>query len=116
MDNVVPLRRTSKRTIPARRPAPEPTAPEPLWREAVGTQLREERRRRGERIADVAGRAAVSPQYLSEIERGRKDPSSEVLSALAGALGLSVLDLTERSTRHLVPVSARPRGPVALAA
>jgi ribosome-binding protein aMBF1 (putative translation factor) len=115
MDNVVPLRRAPKRTMPAR-PRPEPTTPEPLWREAVGTQLRAERRTRGERIADVAGRAGVSPQYLSEIERGRKDPSSEVLSALAGALGLSVLDLTERSVRHLVRIPARPQGPVALAA
>ena len=111
MDNVVPLRRA----FPAR-PAQEPRTPEPLWREAVGTQLREERRTRGERIADVAGRAGVSPQYLSEIERGRKDPSSEVLSALAGALGLSVLDLTERAVGHLVRVPAQPRGPVALAA
>ncbi|MCW2648788.1 MAG: helix-turn-helix domain protein, partial [Pseudonocardiales bacterium] len=62
---------------------------EPLWRAALGVQLREERRHRDERIADVAGRAGISPQYLSEIERGRKDPSSEILSAISGALGLS---------------------------
>lgn len=105
MDNVVPFRRR-----PARR------APEPLWREAVGSQLREERGERGERIADVAERAGVSPQYLSEIERGRKDPSSEVLSAVAGALGLSVLDLTRRASRHLAPVSSRPSDPLRLAA
>lgn len=105
MDNVVPLRRR-----PAR------PAPEPLWREAVGSQLREERRARGERIADVAERAGVSPQYLSEIERGRKDPSSEVLSAVGGALGLSVFDLTRRAARHLGPVPSRPSGPVCLAA
>jgi len=101
MDNVIPLRRPA---------APEP---EPLWREAVGDQLREERRVRGERIADVAGRAGVSPQYLSELERGLKDPSSEVLSAVAGALGLRVLDLTRRVGQRL----AQPaRGPVCLAA
>lgn len=110
MNNVVPLRRVPER------PTPERRAPEPLWREAIGTQLREERRLRAERIADVAARAGVSPQYLSEIERGRKDPSSEVLSAVAGALGLSVLDLTGRSIRHLVRTSGRPTGPVALAA
>ena len=92
MDNVVALRR-----LPA---------PEPLWREVVGTQLREERRRRGERIADVAARAGVSPQYLSEIERGRKDPSSEVLAALAGALGLLVLDLTRRSAGRVSRTAA----------
>src|SRR5918995_5317710 len=100
MSEVVPLRRRT-----------EPPAPEPLWREAVGTQLREERRHRGERIADVAERAGVSPQYLSEVERGRKDPSSEVLSALSGALELSVLDLTRRASRHLVAVPSRPSGP-----
>ena len=105
MDNVVALRRR-----PAR------PAPEPLWREAVGSQLREERRERGERIADVAARAGVSPQYLSELERGRKDPSSEILSAVGGALGLSVLDLTRRATSHLAPLSSRPTGPVCLAA
>ena len=32
-------------------------------------------------------RAGISPQYLSEVERGRKDPSSEVLAAISGALG-----------------------------
>lgn len=86
MDNVVPLRRRSQPVSPTRRPTPARTAPEPLWREAIGTQLRQERRTRGERIADVAGRAGVSPQYLSEVERGRKEASSEVLGALCDAL------------------------------
>ncbi|MFN2561746.1 MAG: helix-turn-helix domain-containing protein [Jatrophihabitans sp.] len=98
MTNVFPLRPRSVRD------------PEPLWREALGEQLREERSRREERIADVAGRAGVSPQYLSELERGRKDPSSEILSAVSGALGLSVHELTRRAGQHLA------RGPVCLAA
>lgn len=101
MDNVVPLRP---------RPAPRP---EPLWREALGDQLRVERGRRSERIADVAGRAGVSPQYLSELERGRKDPSSEILSAVSGALGLSVSELTRRAGQRLADGI---RGPVCLAA
>jgi DNA-binding XRE family transcriptional regulator len=101
MDNVIPLR---TRTAPA---------PEPLWREVLGDQLREERRARAERIVDVADRAGVSPQYLSELERGRKDPSSEVLSAVSGALGLSVLDLTRRAGMRL---ARRVTGPVCLAA
>lgn len=101
MNNVIPLRR---------RPAPDP---EPLWREALGDQLREERHARRERIVDVADRAGVSPQYLSELERGRKDPSSEILSAVSGALGLSVLDLTRRAGRRL---AGGMSGPVCLAA
>jgi transcriptional regulator with XRE-family HTH domain len=100
MDNVVPLRRP-------------PREIEPLWREALGEQLRVERRERGERIADVAHRAGISPQYLSELERGCKDASSEMLSAVCGALRISVLQLTRRASMHL----ARPsRGPVCLAA
>jgi hypothetical protein len=72
---------------------------EPLWRELVGEELRALRHDRGERLVDVAERAGVSPQYLSEVERGLKDPSSEMLAAVAGSLGLSVRELTVRATR-----------------
>ena len=48
---------------------------EPLWREAVGQELREERHRQERTLADVAEESGVSTQYLSEIERGRKEPS-----------------------------------------
>lgn len=86
-----------------------------LWRDVVGAVLRESRSRRGERLADVAVRAGVSPQYLSEVERGRKEPSSEILAAVADALDLTLADLTRRVTltldaeprrqRHLRPVA-----------
>jgi transcriptional regulator with XRE-family HTH domain len=89
--------------------------PQPLWRELVGRELRAERLARRERLVDVADVAGVSAQYLSEIERGLKDPSSEVLAAVAGALGLGVLELTRRVSAP-VPVRARPSGPVCLAA
>jgi transcriptional regulator with XRE-family HTH domain len=94
--------------LPGRAPEPEPQ-PEPLWREAVGRELREERQDAGRTLADVAGEAGVSTQYLSEVERGRKEPSSEVLQAVAGALDLRLVDLTVRVSRRL-------RGPLALAA
>jgi transcriptional regulator with XRE-family HTH domain len=76
-----------------------PPAPEPLWRELVGQELHRERVGRGERLVDVAERAGVSMQYLSEIERGLKDPSSEMLQAIAGALDLSVRELAVRTAR-----------------
>ena len=98
--------------LPFRR---EREAREPLWREAVGEQLREERTARRERLTDVAGRAGVSSQYLSELERGLKEPSSEVLAALAGALRLSVADLASRATSRLTSTRAF-RDPVCLAA
>ncbi len=94
---------------------PAPTTPatpppvEPLWRKAAGEELRRERQRSERTLADVAGKAGISVQYLSEVERGRKEPSSEVLSAVSGALGLRLADLTIRVSRRL-------SGPVCLAA
>jgi transcriptional regulator with XRE-family HTH domain len=68
-------------------------APEPLWREVLGNRLRSLRTDRDETLAQTAERAGISPQYLSEIERGRKEASSEMIAALAGALGVTVADL-----------------------
>ncbi|MCA2208868.1 helix-turn-helix domain-containing protein [Nocardia rosealba] len=67
--------------------------PELLWREALGERLRTLRQEQRSTLVDTAGRAGISPQYLSEVERGRKEPSSEMIAALAGALGTSVGDL-----------------------
>ncbi|KQY57757.1 hypothetical protein ASD30_14205 [Nocardioides sp. Root140] len=107
----------------------EPRTPEPLWREVTGELLRERRHMRGEKLSETASRAGISTQYLSEVERGRKDPSSEVLSAVAGALDLTLRDLAVAAARRLYVVPAGPigtasirqdvgalRGPLALAA
>jgi len=75
--------------------------PEPLWREVLGQRLRALRRSRGETLTETAERAGISPQYLSEIERGLKDPSSEVLAAVTGALGATLIDLTAQVTDEL---------------
>ncbi|MFD3707591.1 helix-turn-helix domain-containing protein [Nocardia sp. NPDC058658] len=85
--------------------------PEPLWREALGERLRALRSEQRATLVDTAGRAGISPQYLSEVERGRKEPSSEMIAALAGALGTSLGDLVaqvaESMRRHaLVPTGA----------
>jgi transcriptional regulator with XRE-family HTH domain len=82
-------------TQPAARPATRPSTPEPLWRELLGSQLRELRRQHQESLAETAGRAGISPQYLSEVERGLKEPSSEMIAALAGALGTTLGGLAE---------------------
>jgi transcriptional regulator with XRE-family HTH domain len=75
--------------------------PDVLWRELVGDQLRRERQDRGERLTDVAQRAGVSTQYLSEVERGLKDASSEMLHAITGALGLTVRQLAARVSTEI---------------
>lgn len=86
---------------------------EPLWRESVGAELRTERKRQRRTLADVAERAGMSVQYLSEVERGLKEPSSELLAAAAGSLGLRLADLTHRVTRRLVLDLGSAPGPAA---
>ncbi|MYW66875.1 helix-turn-helix domain-containing protein [Streptomyces sp. SID8379] len=75
-----------------RSPRPAPS-PEPLWRHVVGDVLRRRRRAQGRTLQDVADVAGISMPYLSEMERGRKEASSEMLAAVAGALGLGLFDV-----------------------
>jgi transcriptional regulator with XRE-family HTH domain len=79
---VYPLRRAPQPEAPSQ----EPPAPEPLWREVLGRRLRALRQERRETLAETAARAGLSPQYLSEVERGRKEASSELLAAICAAL------------------------------
>lgn len=58
--------------------------------------LRGERLEQERILTEVAATAGVSPQYLSEIERGRKEPSSEILGSVAEALGLGLFDVVRR--------------------
>ncbi|WP_402839882.1 helix-turn-helix domain-containing protein [Microbacterium sp. GXS0129] len=81
--------------------APGPKPRDPLWRHLLGGSLRDRRKALGDTLDDVAHRAGVSPQYLSEIERGLKEPSSEVVAAVSAALGASLLDLTLDVARSL---------------
>lgn len=91
--------------------------PEPLWREVLGHRLRAVREDRGDRLIDVAERAGISPQYLSEIERGRKEPSSEMIAAVSGALGIELGRLLSCISADLShPAVRRSAGPVLLAA
>ena len=71
-------------------------APKPLWRHVLGEVLRGERLDQERILTEVAATAGVSPQYLSEIERGRKEPSSEILGSVSEALGLELFDVVRR--------------------
>ncbi|MDX3639257.1 helix-turn-helix transcriptional regulator [Streptomyces sp. MB09-02B] len=90
------------RVIPLR-PAPPtgPPAREPLWRDLVGDVLRRERLAQERTLKDVADTARISMPYLSEVERGRKEASSEVLAAAAQALGLGLGDLLSLAQTEL---------------
>jgi transcriptional regulator with XRE-family HTH domain len=62
-------------------------------REAVGEALRRRRQAQGRTLREVAEAAGVSLTYLSEVERGRKEASSEVLEAVCAALRLGLAEL-----------------------
>ena len=76
--------------------------PRPLLRMMLGDVLRRTRLEQGRTLADVARAAKVSMPYLSEVERGLKEASSEVLAAICDALSLEMSDLLVEVGRDLV--------------
>ncbi len=86
----------------------------PLLRRLIGLALRRARLRQGLTLRDVAALARVSVAYLSEVERGRKEASSEVLAAICQGLGLRLGDLLDEVREELAlvePVLVPERGP-----
>jgi transcriptional regulator with XRE-family HTH domain len=73
----------------------------PLLRTTLGEVLRRVRLEQGRTLADVARTARVSMPYLSELERGRKEASSEILAAICAALRLDLADLIDLVGRDL---------------
>ncbi len=59
-----------------------------LLREVIGDVLRRSRAAQGRTLREVSDAARVSLGYLSEVERGRKEASSELLTAICDALGV----------------------------
>jgi transcriptional regulator with XRE-family HTH domain len=74
-----------------------------LLRTQLGTTLRGHRLRQRRTLRDVSGRARVSLGYLSEVERGQKEASSELLASICDALDVELADL-------LAEVSSELRG------
>lgn len=82
-----------------------------LLREVIGDVLRRARIEQGRTLREVSDEARVSLGYLSEVERGRKEASSELLSAICGALDVPLsrvlTDAGETMERQeLVPANA----------
>lgn len=86
----------------------------PLLRRLLGDLLRAHRQGQQRTLRDVADLASVSLAYLSEVERGVKEPSSELLAAICGALQLPLSQLlTEAGARSAAaePVEPEPAWP-----
>jgi transcriptional regulator with XRE-family HTH domain len=61
-----------------------------LVRQEIGDVLRDFRLQKGRTLRQVAGKASVALGYLSEVERGQKEASSEILASVAEALDVPI--------------------------
>ena len=70
-------------------------------RRQLGGVLRGHREGQGRSLGEIAGEAGCSPAYLSEVERGLKDVSADLLVAIAYALSVHVASVYTDLGRHL---------------
>ena len=93
-----------------------------LLRTQLGNSLRGHRLRQRRTLRDVSGAARVSLGYLSEVERGQKEASSELLASICRALGVRLSDVLREVSESLsvlepepAPVPVAVPAPVAVA-
>ena len=72
-----------------------------LLRDALGETLRDARTSQNRTLRDVSTAANVSLGYLSEVERGRKEASSELLASICDALDLRLSDVLDTVSHNL---------------
>ncbi|GAC1383101.1 MAG: hypothetical protein NVSMB48_15410 [Marmoricola sp.] len=91
-----------------------------LMRESLGAVLRAERMRRGLTLRELSATARISLGYISELERGQKEASSELLAALCDALDVRLSEVLREVSADLASIeaatTARAGGVVASAA
>lgn len=79
-----------------------------LLRDLLGETLREVRLRQRRTLREVSGTARVSLGYLSEVERGQKEASSELLAAICRALGVRMADVLRQVSDDLAVIEPAP--------
>lgn len=72
-----------------------------VLREVIGSELRRRRQDQGRTLRDVSSAASVSLGYLSEVERGQKEASSELLSSICEALGTPMSGVLADAARKI---------------
>ena len=80
-----------------------------LLREAIGDSLRRARVSQSRTLREVSTSASVSLGYLSEVERGRKEASSELLAAICDALDVELSDMLFDVSESMADASGRAR-------
>ena len=72
-----------------------------ILRRVIGEELRRRRQDQGRTLRDVSAAARVSLGYLSEIERGQKEASSELLAAICGALDVDLSEMLRLTSQRV---------------
>ena len=75
-----------------------------LVRQEIGDVLRDFRQQKGRTLRQIASRASVALGYLSEVERGQKEASSEILASVADALGVPLSVIMREVSERLASV------------
>ena len=83
-----------------------------VLRHVIGDELRKRRQDQGRTLREVSAAAAVSLGYLSEVERGQKEASSEMLAAICGALEVPLSDVLSSVSTHLAQAETGRRRPL----
>ena len=81
-----------------------------LFRRLLGDVLRDQRMQRGMTLREVSAEARVSLGYISEIERGQKEASSELLASLCAALDMPLSDVLREVSDAVGARGGRGRG------
>lgn len=79
-----------------------------LLRRLIGDVLRRQRQRQGRTLREVSTTARVSLGYLSEVERGQKEASSELLAAICAALDVPLSDVLREVSDELALAEIGP--------
>mgnify|MGYP000400274218 CR=1 FL=1 len=79
-----------------------------VLRHVIGDELRRRRQDQGRTLRDVSAAAAVSLGYLSEVERGQKEASSELLAAICDALEVPLSDVLSSVSTHIAEAETVP--------
>jgi transcriptional regulator with XRE-family HTH domain len=79
-----------------------------LLRRLLGDVLRERRRDQGRTLREVSGSARVSLGYLSEVERGQKEASSELLGSICEALEVPLSEVLREVSDNLALAESMP--------
>lgn len=79
-----------------------------VLREVIGGELRRRRQDQGRTLREVSSAASVSLGYLSEVERGQKEASSELLSAICDALNAPLSTVLADAARQIAVLERKP--------